>query len=114
MWSYHTLEGSGLFVLFTQFPPMDNEFLIDLGNNESEVNQGWYVLTNQRLIQKDGRDKIFKEILLNDVDTFKIKGLWTKSINFKMMSGVTISSKKVRMYPPKKHLMEAIKQAKAT
>ena len=108
---YNQVEGGGLFFMFTQFPPLESEFLITVGDTSSAANGDWFVLTNQRLIQKDGRDSSFKEVILSDVSAFEITGIRAKSLVFKMKSGGTVRLKKSKVYPSKGSLSEAIKQA---
>lgn len=110
---YKPVEGGALLVFFTQFPLHKDEFLVAVGDSEDEFSttvKGWFVLTNHRLIQKDGRDKSFKEVILTDVNTFDIKGFFTKTIVFQMKSGGIIDFEKVDIHPSEKALSEIINQ----
>lgn len=102
---YPPHEGSALRVLFDDFRPPKGEFLVGLGNLN---NNGWFVLTNLRLIQRDGRSDEFKEVTLADVDSYQIKGMTKKTLIFKMKSGEEITFGKVQMYPKDKFLSEVI------
>ena len=108
---YRPVEGSGLHVFFSQFPPKQGEFLVAVGNTDSSKNSGWFVLTNARLVQRDGRDNAFKEIAVADIESFEMKGTWTKTLIFKLKSGQTIDFEKVLLHPSEKILNEMIKQA---
>ena len=108
---YPPFEGSALRVFFEKFMPRESEFLIGVGNLQAGKNPGWFVLTNQRLVQRDGRDNEFKEVNLSGVDTYQIKGMSTKKMVFKMKSGAEINIEKVQMFPVDKFLKEAISQS---
>jgi hypothetical protein len=107
---YPPYAGSALRALFEQFPPLPGEFLIGLGNLQAGSDPGWFVLTNFRLIQRDGRDNLFDEVLLAEVDTFEIKGAATKTLDFEMKSGQKMAFEKVLMHPSDKYLFYAIEQ----
>jgi len=77
---YLPVEGSALFAFFSQFPPREGEFLVSAGSNDSVKNANWCVLTSHRLILKDGRDGSFKTIPLSKVDTFEMRGSWTRTL----------------------------------
>ena len=109
---YRPVEGGALFAFFTQFQPNEDEFLVGIGDTDSGSDRGWFVLTNQRLVQKDGRNKMFKEVILAGVNTFDMKGTWTKTMVFKMKSGGTIDFEKVAIYPSEKYISAAINQGK--
>jgi hypothetical protein len=98
--SYRPTEGSALAVFFNQFPPREEEFLVGVGNSDAVTERGWFVLTNQRLIQKDGRDNSFKEISLDDVDSYQVNG-GGKPMVFTMKSGKVLDFDKVVLHPAK-------------
>ena len=106
---YLPVEGGALHALFTRFPPLDDEFLIGIGNLNTATN-GWFALTNQRLIQRDGRDNAFRAINLVDVDTYQMKGANTKTLSFRLKSSEEITFEKVLMYPSDKFLKTVINQ----
>jgi hypothetical protein len=109
---YRPIEGSALFVFFSQFPPRPGEFIIGIGNGTSSTDSAWFVLTNLRLIQRDGRDRSFTELDLADIHSFEFKGKWTKQMTFNMISGKPIDFAKVDIYPSEKFLTELIKRAR--
>lgn len=109
--TYRPYYGSGLFVLFTSFPPREDEFLVEV---DLTSYNGWFVLTNKRLIQRDGLDNLFREVLLRQIDTFEMKGFWTRSIMFRMTSGQTIKFEKIGSYPSEESLSELIKQSRGS
>jgi len=116
---YPPNEGSALRVFFEKFLPLEGEFLVGLGNLKTTKGlgnlkttktSGWFVITNLRLIQRDGSNDQFKEVALAEVDTYQIKGATTKTLVFKMKSGEEITFEKVQMYPTDKFLSEMISQ----
>jgi len=90
-------EGESLCMFFTQFAPLEGEFLVDTGTNE-ECGV-WFVLTNLRLIQKNGRDSLFKAVSLTDLAAYKSDGTWEKTLTIQMKSGSSLSFEKVLMAP---------------
>ena len=103
-------EGSALWVFFKRFQPIEGEFLIGVGNAETGKNSGWFVLTNLRLIQRDGRSNEFKEVALSEVDTYKSKGKFSPTVVFKMKSGNEITFEKVKTTVADEYLSAAISQ----
>lgn len=87
-------DGTGLYTFFREFPPKANEVLIA---TDSSTKRDWFVLTNERLIQKDGRNKSFKEVVLRDVDTITADP--GKSLGFKMKSGEIVDFEGIGSYP---------------
>ncbi len=110
---HRPIEGSGLHVLFSQFPPQEGEYLVGVGDSDSSKNSGWFVLTDRRLIQRDGRDDSFKEILLAEIDTIESTGRWTRKMVFQLVSGRTVDFEKVLLYPSEEVLGEMIRQQTA-
>ena len=106
---YLPVEGSALHTLFTRFPPLEGEFLVGLGNLNT-INNGWFVITNLRLIQRDGRDNAFRAVTLAEVDKYQTKGTTAKTLIFQMKSGEEITFEKVLMYPADKFLSAMIAQ----
>jgi|WetSurMetagenome_2_1015567.scaffolds.fasta_scaffold92764_2 hypothetical protein len=105
---YPPYEGSALKKFFESFQPLEGEFLIGLGNLPNATYGGWFVLTNLRLIQRDGRDDSYKEVLLANVGTYQFKGTTLKSLVFQMKTGEEISFEKMQMYPTDKFLSTLI------
>jgi len=97
-------EGSSLRVFFKDFQPLEGEFLVGLGEN-------WFVLTNLRLIQRDGRNNEFKEVTLADVDTYEIKQKKTVTLVFKMKSGQEILFEETQGFPLHKFISGLISQS---
>jgi hypothetical protein len=106
--NYPPYEGSTLRMFFEKYKPLEGEFLVGMGEPEDSLGIGWFVMTNRRLIQKDGRDNQFKEVTLADVDKYKIKGANLKTMNFNMKSGEETTFEKVEMYPLEKYLDKLI------
>ena len=107
--AFAPVEGGAFSVLFTRFPPLGGEFLIKYGQTQSSTYSAWFVLTNLRLIQRDGLDNTFKEVNLAEINTFEIKGTTVKSIIFKMKSGQDIELRNLVLSPSQQSLSEAIK-----
>jgi hypothetical protein len=110
---YPPKRGSALNVFFEKYPPCDGEFLVGLGNLGNAETTGWFVLTNLRLVQRDGKDNRFKDVVLGGVDTYRIEGAAKapKTLVFKMKSGEEITFASVLMYPKDNVLSEAISLA---
>lgn len=101
---YPPYKGSALAVFLENFQPLPGEFLVGVGNLQTGNDVGWFTLTNFRLVQKDGRDNTFKEVVLAEIDDFELKGTTTKSLNFELKSGEKIVFEKVLMHPTDKFL----------
>ncbi len=89
-------------LLMSQFPPAPGEYLLGIG--ESESAEAWFILTNLRLIQKDGVSGQFKAIPLGDIESHQFTGTWTKELAFKLRSGDTVRFTKVALFPSEKYL----------
>jgi hypothetical protein len=110
---YPPKRGSALSVFLEKYPPCDGEFLVGLGNLGNAETTGWFVLTNLRLVQRDGKDNGFKDIVLDGVDTYRKEGAAKapKTLIFKMKSGEEITFANVLMNPKDNVLTEAISLA---
>jgi len=82
-------EGTALGRFFETWQQSDEELLAGLDNR-------WFALTNLRLIQKDGRDDRFKEVVLADVEAFEVED---SSLVFKMRAGGEVSFERVESHP---------------
>lgn len=105
-------EGGALRVFFLQFTPRSDEYLVSIGDTNS--GKGWFVLTNQRLIQKDGRDNSYKEIDLRDIKGYETSGTFTKRLVFQLSSGEAKEFSKVEIFPSESVLMTLVERAKRT
>lgn len=108
---YRPIDGGALQVMFTQFPPMPQEYLVGVGDTDSTTNRGWFVLTNQRLILKDATAGLFREFHLADIDSFEAKGTWTKTIAFRMKSGGVTTVEKLEIFPRAEFLSRLISRS---
>jgi hypothetical protein len=90
---YPPYEGRSLRVFFQQFPPKDNEYLVNLGEGH------WYVLTNLRLVQKDGRTHEYREVTLLDIAKYEIGQQKLATLTFTLKSGQTIQFFDTGSYP---------------
>ena len=104
---YPPTKGSILSIFFAKFQQSEGEFMISLGNQKSGDRTGWYLLTNQRLIQRDGED-VYNEIPLAEVDQFEISGRTLRKLVFTLKSGEQFSLEKLQMCPLEKYLSAAI------
>ena len=100
---YLPYEGSALEVFFKQYKPLDGEYLIGLGNLDSEKPSGCFVLTNMRLIQEDGISKKYTEVKFDELTSYQLNEA-SKMLSFNLTSGDNIEIKDMRMYPTKKYL----------
>jgi hypothetical protein len=101
-------EGSVLEQFFTIFPPLKNEFLIGTSDkNVSENLRGWFILTNLRLILRDGITLAFKEIKLCEITDFKISSDLSTPCVFNLDSGISIEISKVKFFPKKEYVQYA-------
>ena len=110
---YPPIEANGMAVLFDRFKPGPDEYLIGLGMLKSDGNRPWFVLTSRRLVQRDGRDNEFKQVLLAEVESYKVKSRMTDTLIFRMKTGRVIDFDKTLYHPNDKFLGWAIKNAAA-
>jgi hypothetical protein len=90
--------GTAMGAFFDSWQPSADETLVGLDN-------GWFVLTNVRLIQKDGRDSSFKHVPLADVASYRIEGA---TMVFKMKNGEEIRFENVEVLPGDQLLAQVI------
>lgn len=100
--------GSALAVFFEQFPPLPGEYLVGVGNDSS--GKAWFVLTNLRLMQKDGSANVFKVIYLNNIQEYLTAGKMTKELTFVMKNGERVIFEKVGRYPGEEYVKKMIAQ----
>ena len=86
---YPPSEGTALGRFFEKWDRSPEEFLVGLENR-------WFVLTNRRLIQRDGRDDRFKEVVLADVESYEIDGA---KMTFRMRTGEEVTFENVGALP---------------
>ena len=87
---------SALRVFLEKYNPRGDEFLVECGNDSSA--KAWYVLTNIRIIQKDGKNGDFSEILLSNLQVNGIKTI-DRDITFNLKNNESISLENVASYP---------------
>lgn len=107
---YPPNKGSILSIFFNNFAQKEGEFMISLGNLKSGDRSGWYLLTNQRLIQRDGSD-VYNEIPLSKIEKFTISGRALRKVEITLKSGEEIILEKLQLVPPEKYLTAAIENA---
>ncbi|MCX7772528.1 MAG: PH domain-containing protein [Clostridia bacterium] len=104
--SFPPSEENALGLFFSNFKPLPDEFMVGIGNSSSR--KGWFVLTNLRLIQKDGQSKKLYAIPLESISEFKTKGSWTKELTFVMKNGETLNLSKVEIFPNENYIRKLI------
>jgi len=107
---YKPKKYNALYIFFSQFKPIDDEFLWGFGEYDYGTNRAWFIFTNKRLIQREGVDNTFKEIILSEVDEYKINPEDEIPLSFKMKSGDFIEFKSVKLYVSEEYLNKAIKE----
>ncbi len=103
--SFRPAEGTALHAFFTQLPALPGEFLV--GRND------WFVLTNRRLIQKDGATGLYREVVLSNVASFDMIAAETGAFAFKLNSGEVLNFQGCSYYPKNEYLQEAMDQSKS-
>lgn len=101
---YRPYQKSALEAMFRDFPPEPDEYLITVANAERTDQRGWFVMTNKRLILKDGRTGIYHAVRYADIAGFESKGTMTKELRFDLKDGTSITFSKVGIYPKAKWL----------
>lgn len=100
--------GSALGVFFERYQPIPGEYLIGIGNESS--GKAWFVLTNFRLVQKDGKSSGFYEIYLEQIQEYITKGTMTKELTFVLKNGENVLIEKVAVYPSEDHIRKLLAQ----
>lgn len=95
---YLPYEDSALHVFFKQYSPLDGEYLVGVGNLNNDIPPGWFVLTNFRLVQRNGKDNEYKEVVFSDVDSYRLNPT-ARTMVFTMESGEEVSIESMKMYP---------------
>lgn len=98
------VEGEALYTFLSRFSPQPGEFLVSHSSD-------WFVLTNLRLVQKDGKDNTFHEIPLAEVKSFKST---SSTLMFELETGQLIELSKLSSMPKDEYLGEMIKRARHT
>jgi hypothetical protein len=107
---YKPAKYNALYVFFTQFPPREDEYLFGYGDLPYGKHRGWFVITDKRLVQRDGPDNTFREVLFSEVVDFEYKLEAEVPLIFKMKSGEKVQFENLKLLPLKEYLTEAIKQ----
>jgi len=101
--TYLPFKDSALYKFLTQYTPDSDEFLVSLSYGYSRFKNSWFVLTNKRLIQKDGETDTLKEINLKNIKKYNIdKKL--PGLEFSMNTGEIMVFKNVGYYPAKEYI----------
>ncbi|MCA9406094.1 MAG: hypothetical protein KC684_06120 [Candidatus Omnitrophica bacterium] len=106
--AYPPFEGSALDVLFRQFSPKEGEFMVGIGDDDKIGNSAWFILTNQRLIQRDGISNNFREIKLEDIQSLK-SGSKEGEMTLITKSGGEESFSKLGLYPKDEFITKLLK-----
>lgn len=99
---YAPYETSALDAMFRQFPPEGDEYLVHEANDEKTYGGGWFVLTNKRLILRDGASGKFGAVRFSDIESFESKGTMSRKFSFKLKNGKTVEFSKVKIFPTAK------------
>jgi hypothetical protein len=92
MSKYQPYNDIAIRTMFEKFSPAPCEFMVGSGNN-------WFILTNLRLIQKDGKTDGFREVALADIDSYELREGQTDSLVCRMKAGTEILFENVLVYP---------------
>lgn len=104
------VAGSALHTFLTRFGPLPQEVLVAVGNLPDRIPVGWFVLTTLRLVQRDGATQEFKEVLLDDVESYALPrsgggGQKPESdLAFTLKSGGRIEFRSVAAFPSEDYL----------
>jgi len=102
-------KGDWLHVM-SSFSPREDEYLVDLGIGMSLEHNDvqsvlWFILTNSRLIQKDGASRRFSSIALANIQSYEVIDTFLKKeYVFNLTSGKTVRFSKLECYPTKELL----------
>jgi hypothetical protein len=89
--SYHPYNEPVMRTLFEKYPPAPGEFLVGVGYR-------WFVLTNKRLIHKDGKTGEFREIPLADIAAYDVLLDTQNTVICKLKSGEEIRFEDAKGY----------------
>ena len=101
--AYLPHAGSALNAFFARFNPQPDEYLISMSRGDDNAENAWFVLTTQRLIQKDGESNEYSEFNLKDIAAYDIDKQKAE-LSLKTRSGETVVLKRVSGFPMKKHI----------
>jgi hypothetical protein len=101
--TYLPHEGSALSAFFTRFAPQPDEYLISMSQGDDNAENAWFVLTNKRLVQKDGETDDYSEFDLKDIAEYTIDKQKAE-LSLKTRSGQMVVLKRVSGFPMKKHI----------
>ncbi len=101
--AYLPHEGSALSVFFARFNPQPDEYLITMSQGPSQAENAWFVLTNKRLVQKNGETNEYSDFPLPDIAEYAIDKAKAE-LSLKTRSGETVVLKQVSGFPMKKHV----------
>jgi hypothetical protein len=100
---YLPYEGSAFHTFLTRFNPGPDEYLVSLSHGTSNKDNAWFILTNSRLIQKDGQTDEFREFELKDIQEYNVSRLKAE-MNITKRSGEVVTLKKLSYFPGKKYV----------
>ena len=88
-------------VLFVVIQP--DEFLISISHGTDNQENAWFVLTNRRLLQKNGETNDYREFYLKDIKEYGIDRQKAE-LSIKTRTGETVTLKNVLGFPKKKYM----------
>ncbi len=104
--NYPAREGSALEVFFQRYDPQPGEFLVSMSLGAENADNAWFVLTNKRLLQKNGETNEYREFHLKDVKECSVDRAKSE-LCIKTRGGDTVTLKQVARFP-KKHDLDVL------
>jgi hypothetical protein len=101
--NYPAPEGSALEAFFTRFHPQPDEFLVSTSLGVDASDSAWFVLTNKRLLQKDGLTGRYCEFNLPDIRECVVDRE-NSELRLKTRGDETVVLKNAARFPKKQHL----------
>jgi hypothetical protein len=96
---YPPLEETALGVFFDDLGPKPGEFMVGLGNRAGGSEPGRFLLTNLRLLQRDGGSGEWWAVALADIDSFAYQGRSKKTLTLNLKSGDVVTFTALDMVP---------------
>jgi hypothetical protein len=99
--NYPARPDSALEVFFSRYNPQPGEFLVSMSHGSDNTDNAWFVLTNKRLLQKNGETNDYHEFSLKDVEECVVDRS-KMELCIKTRNGDPVILKQVARFP-KKH-----------
>ncbi|WP_350287588.1 hypothetical protein [uncultured Croceitalea sp.] len=106
---FRPIEGNSMSIFFNDFSaPSLEEYLISINDLPDENQEPWFILTNLRLIQKNGIDKMFSQIWIKDIEQIQTSGYWVKKLTYHLKSGNKVVFEKVDVYASEDYIEQLL------